>query len=55
MSQVNLPTPDEKDLSGVSNLKSYLERLVQELEYNLENVDEDNMTESFKKKLKGEE
>jgi len=54
MSQVRLPRPDENDLTEVSNLKSYFEKLIEELEYNLENIDQDNLTDKFKEQLEGE-
>lgn len=50
MAHIKIPRPDSSDLSGVSSTQNYIERLINELEYILRNLDEDNMTEQYKKK-----
>lgn len=49
MSTVNIPRPDPKDLAGDSALQNYLDRVFKELEHVLSNLDEENMTELYRK------
>lgn len=52
MASVKIPRPDQSDLGGASSTQKYIERLIDELEYILQNIDEDNFTESYRKKNK---
>lgn len=52
MANIKLDRPGDSDLS--SGLKNYLNKLIDQLEYVLENIDEENITDSYKKKIEKE-
>ena len=47
MANVKLDRPSPEDLGGLSKTMEYFEKLISELEYILENLDEENMTERY--------
>lgn len=51
MANVHLERPEKEELKDAEKTYTYINRLLDEMEYALENLDEDNLTERFKKKV----